>query len=82
MIYDLLFDDINTCKLKNDEFALWWLGQQGYVLKHGGLTLFLDPFLSDIHDRLIPPLLNSYDMIHADFVFGSHDHDDHIDRLA
>ena len=62
--------------------GLWWLGQNGFILKLGKAILYLDPFLSDLPGRQVRPLLASADVSNADFVLGSHDHGDHIDRPA
>ncbi len=34
-----------------DEFALWWLGQAGFLLKHRHRYLLFDPYLSDSLSR-------------------------------
>lgn len=72
--------DINTCNVKNGEAAFWWLGQIGFVVKLGTCVLYLDPYLSEDLDRNIKPLLAPEDITNADYIIGSHDHLDHIDR--
>jgi L-ascorbate 6-phosphate lactonase len=62
--------------------AFWWIGQLGYVLKFGKTIVYIDAFLSEEVDRLIPPLFRPEEITNADFVMGSHDHGDHIDRKA
>ncbi len=81
-VHNELINDIDCCTLKNDEFALWWLGQHGFVLKINKKILYFDPFLSEHPKRLVPPLLNPSKIMNADFIFGSHDHTDHIDHDA
>ena len=75
-----LIADVNECALKPGELALWWLGQHSFILKTSQAVLYLDPFLSPLPDRLVPPLLGPEEITNADFVLGSHDHLDHIDR--
>lgn len=75
-----LINEIDKCKLGSGKVAFWWLGQLGFVVKLGELVIYLDPFLSEHPARNIPSLLNPLEIIHSDFIFGSHDHIDHIDR--
>lgn len=77
-----LIEEINSCVLKKGNIAFWWLGQMGYVVKLGETVIYLDAFLSDQPGRNIPTLLRAEEVINADFIFGSHDHIDHIDRGA
>jgi L-ascorbate 6-phosphate lactonase len=76
-----LMDEINNTKLKHGECAFWWLGQMGYVLKLGKVTLAIDPFLAEDHGRLMPPPIKA-DALKVDYILGTHDHGDHIDRGA
>ncbi|MEY8353479.1 MBL fold metallo-hydrolase [Lachnospiraceae bacterium 54-53] len=75
-----LIDEINACRPEAGTFAFWWLGQMGFAVKLGGKIIYLDPFLSERPDRRIPPLLNPLEVTNADYILGSHDHTDHIDR--
>lgn len=75
-----LVDNIDAYQGKTGELAFWWLGQLGFVLRMGSLTLYLDPYLEANPSRRIPPLLEASQIVHADYVFGSHDHGDHIDH--
>lgn len=75
-----LIRDIDQCVLDEGSKAFWWLGQLGFVVKLGEKVLYLHPFLSEDTFRNIPPLLRTQEVINADFIFGSHDHSDHIDR--
>lgn len=82
LCHDTLIADVKACAVNEMECAFWWLGQQGFILKMGTKIIYLDPFLSGLPDRLIPPLLDPAEMTNADLIFGSHDHVDHIDRKA
>jgi len=75
-----LVNDINNCTLDINEVAFWWLGQHSFVLKINNSILYIDPFLSDRSDRLLPPLLNAEEIVNANLILGSHDHIDHIDH--
>lgn len=75
-----LIKDIDKCVLENGHMAFWWLGQLGYVIKMGETVVYLDVFLSDFPNRNIPSLLKPEEIINADFIIGTHDHIDHIDR--
>jgi L-ascorbate 6-phosphate lactonase len=66
--------------LEKGNMALWWLGQLGYAVKLGEVVIYLDPYLSENSRRLVPSLLKPEEIKNADFIFGSHDHSDHIDR--
>lgn len=77
-----LINDINKYILKDKDMAFWWIGQLGYVLKMGKTVLYIDAFLSEFPGRIIPTLLQPEEITNADFIIGTHDHDDHIDRKA
>ncbi len=82
LVHNELINDIDCCTLENDEFAFWWLGQHGFVMKINKKILYFDPFLSEHPKRLVPSLLDPSEIMNADFIFGSHDHTDHIDHGA
>jgi len=75
-----LVRDINTYDSKPGRFALWWLGQHSFIAKCGGTVLYLDPFLTAMPGRTVPPLVDPAEVTNADVICGSHDHADHIDR--
>ena len=75
-----LVDDVNDCRVGLGQFGLWWLGQQSFILKLGQAVLYLDPFLTELPERRVPPLLTAAEIRNATLVLGSHDHLDHIDR--
>lgn len=87
----MLVREIDLTRVARGSVALWWLGQSGFAIKGGNLTLFLDPYLSTRLERLtanfpdkkhvrlcgipVPPEA----ITNADYVFCSHDHGDHLD---
>ena len=77
-----LIRDIDATVTAPGQVALWWLGQHGFVVKGGGTVVYLDPFLTPLEGRLVPPLLRPEEVTNAAAVCGSHDHADHIDRPA
>lgn len=73
---------IDSAWSASGSLAAWWLGQHGFALKFATCLIYVDPFLSPLPGRTVPPLLNPTDVMNADFILGSHDHADHIDRAA
>ncbi len=72
--------EINGLKVAPGQCALWWMGQQSYVIKSSTEVLYLDLFLTEMSARRTPPLLAPAEVTNATMFFGSHDHIDHIDR--
>ncbi len=77
-----LYTEIKTFIPKNGEMAFWWLGQMGFAMKIAGKLLLVDAFLSPHRNRTISPALDVNNPELADYVLGTHDHIDHIDRKA
>ncbi len=77
-----LIQNIDACRLRPGQCALWWLGQHGFAIKLGDTVLYIDAFLSKLPGRQVPPLLEPGQVTNACLVLGSHDHGDHIDRPA
>ncbi|MFQ3670972.1 MAG: MBL fold metallo-hydrolase [Verrucomicrobiia bacterium] len=77
-------NDVLEFPLHPDEAALWWLGQAGYLVRSMGLTLAIDPYLSDSGAaggqmrRLYPPPLDPR-QLKVDIFLITHDHVDHLD---
>jgi L-ascorbate 6-phosphate lactonase len=74
-----IVEDILTIQLPQDTIALWWLGQAGFVLRSTRAIIYLDPFLSDHPDRLVPPPFAAEIAPPADLVLCTHEHLDHLD---
>lgn len=71
--------------LRPQQAALWFLGQSGYVIRAGNVTVVIDPYLSDSaasgmpeFTRLFPPPIAPEDL-RADLYLITHDHLDHLD---
>lgn len=77
--------EILDYQLSADEAALWWLGQSGYIIRSAGITVAIDPYLSDAaatgmpeFTRLYPPPIAT-DQLHVDIYVVTHNHADHLD---
>lgn len=61
-----------------------WIGQSGYIIKSGTTEIMIDPYLSDVVNRVagrprtVPAPFKPCE-INSDAVICSHDHLDHID---
>lgn len=73
--------------LSPSQAAIWWLGQAGYVVKSAGVTVVIDPYLSDSagagagapeFSRQFPPPIKPEELV-ADIYIITHDHLDHLD---
>ena len=72
---------------------LWWLGQSGFLIIHGGRALLLDPYLSDSltrkyehtdkpHTRMTECVIDPENLAALgviDLITSSHNHTDHFD---
>jgi len=71
--------------LSNGQAALWPLGQAGYVIRQGDLTLTIDPYLSDSVGKVAPdfarilPVPIEPEDLQVDVFLVTHDHLDHLD---
>lgn len=77
-----LMAEVRACLLKEGQCAFWWLGQHSFIVKLGATVALIDPFLSPVKGRLVPPLLDPGQARGVHLVLGTHDHADHIDRPA
>jgi L-ascorbate metabolism protein UlaG (beta-lactamase superfamily) len=72
------------------DLQLMHLGQSGFRLSIDGITIYIDPYLSDFVETLEGPamrrmreaVLSPADIEDADWVFVSHIHPDHCDPLT
>lgn len=75
-----LIRNIDDAVVPAGQIALWWLGQHSFIVKTGKTVIYIDPFLSELDGRQVPPLVTAELVKHADIICGTHDHADHIDR--
>lgn len=85
-----LINEIDETRVEPGRLRIWWIGQEGFVIKSASLVIYIDPYLStyaekvtrgrpDEHVRIKPAPMQPEDVSHADIVFCTHDHADHID---
>ena len=79
-----LLGRITSAAVPPGTIAMWWLGQEGWIIRGGGVTLAIDPFLSDLghYGRAYPPPLDPNAVTTLDLLLGTHNHVDHIDPIA
>lgn len=85
-----LINEIDKTHVEPGGLRIWWIGQEGFVLKSAALIIYIDPYLSTYaervtrgkpneHVRIKPAPMRPEDVHHADIVLCTHDHADHID---
>jgi L-ascorbate metabolism protein UlaG (beta-lactamase superfamily) len=97
MIAPFLQDDAFLADLARplaaDALRVWWLGQSGFVVRLGGSTLVLDPYLSDSltekyaatdkpHTRMTARVVAPERLTGVDVITSSHNHTDHLDAAT
>ena len=77
-------------KLNNSQVALFYLGQEGYLIKSADKYIVIDPYLSDYVDRNCctetvkwirnyPAPITPEELDFVDYVLCTHAHFDHMD---
>jgi L-ascorbate metabolism protein UlaG (beta-lactamase superfamily) len=75
-----LFDSIRSTSAAS---AFWWLGQHTFIVKIDDTIVLIDPFLTELEDRSLPPLFEPSEAAGVvDVVACTHGHLDHIDPAA
>jgi len=76
---------IQQLSLAPQQAALWFLGQAGYIIRSAGVTVVIDPYLSDAaaatapeFSRLLPVPIEPEEL-QVDLWIVTHDHLDHLD---
>ncbi len=86
----MLKEQILNTVITDDQAAIWYLGQESILVKCKGKYLLFDPYLSDYVDRVCssdeivwkrryPVPIEADELDFVDYVFLSHDHEDHCD---
>jgi L-ascorbate metabolism protein UlaG (beta-lactamase superfamily) len=79
---------IERSRRETGGIAIWYLGQSGFLLQHGGTSIAIDPYLSYAVDRLppegfwqraYPPPIPPEKLAGVDLVLCTHDHLDHTE---
>ena len=77
--------DILDFPLTPDQAGLWFLGQAGYILRAGELSIVIDPYLTDSVGDRSPDLTRQLPVpiapqhLRVDVFITTHDHLDHLD---
>lgn len=80
-----LIRQIERIVVPHGQLALWALGQAGFVMKGGDTIAYIDPYLSNSiteaggAQRRFPVPIDPATITHAQVVFVTHDHPDHLD---
>jgi L-ascorbate metabolism protein UlaG (beta-lactamase superfamily) len=88
-----LLADIASISDLDTRLHVWWLGQSGFLLKHEGSLLLIDPYLSDSltekyaatdkpHVRMTASCLAPEKLHGIRLVTASHIHTDHLDAAT
>src|SRR5579883_3199291 len=77
--FDHLADDIVSTQPPAHSIACWWLGQSGFAVRSAEALFYIDLFLSDHADRLVPAPFHPAHAPAADYIFCTHEHLDHLD---
>ena len=77
-----LIAEIDETATPDGKGAFWWLGQHSFIVKAGGKTIYIDPFLAEWESRQTPPLLKPEEVTNANIVLVTHGHGDHLDPFA
>ena len=82
--------DWQRMPLNPSQIVGWWLGQAGFLFRHGNMSFIIDPYLSDSlavkyrdkpfkHTRMMPVPIDPAALSGIDWIFCSHQHTDHMD---
>jgi L-ascorbate metabolism protein UlaG (beta-lactamase superfamily) len=87
---EVFLADLSRPDTRPGELRVWWLGQSGFLVRHAGEFLLLDPYLSDSltrkyaqtdkpHVRLTERVIAPEKLTGISVVTSSHNHTDHLD---
>lgn len=85
-----LLEEIRASCPGPGSLVVWWLGQSGFLIRSGRLTILIDPYLSEHlttkyahsahpHVRMTRAPLRGADLAGIDYLLCSHRHSDHLD---
>lgn len=77
-----LINEINITEVPYGCLAVWFLGQASVIVKGGGVTVYIDPYVSPNPDRSFPPPIATAEITNMDVCLITHDHSDHLDEEA
>jgi L-ascorbate metabolism protein UlaG (beta-lactamase superfamily) len=87
---DAFLADVARPAASSEELRIWWLGQSGFLVRHAGSLLLLDPYLSDSltkkyagtdkpHVRMTERVIAPEHLTGIAVATSSHNHTDHLD---
>ena len=85
--------DVDRPSESADELRIWWLGQSGFLARHEGNFLLVDPYLSDSltekyantdkpHTRMTERVIDPARLSKIGVITSSHNHTDHLDAAT
>jgi len=78
-----LIKEIRETLLPENMLAVWFMGQAAIVIKSGTLTIAVDLYLENRPGRVVPPPFEAASCAGLfDYVFCTHNHADHLDRVV
>ncbi|MGG3281004.1 MBL fold metallo-hydrolase [Paenibacillus solani] len=80
-----LIQEVHQTEVPYGTLAIWFLGQESVIIKGDGITVYIDPYVSDFLDRTgpvrsYPAPITPEDITEADVCLITHEHDDHMDE--
>lgn len=80
-----LIQEVRQTEAPYGTLAIWFLGQESVIIKGDGVTVYIDPYVSDFLDRnwpvrSYPAPITPEDITGADLCLITHEHDDHMDE--
>ncbi|WMT41275.1 MBL fold metallo-hydrolase [Paenibacillus sp. D2_2] len=80
-----LIQEVHQTEVPYGTLAIWFLGQESVIVKGDGVTIYIDPYVSDFLDRngqvrSYPALICPEDITQADLCLITHEHVDHMDE--
>ena len=81
-VMNRIISQLHSLELAYGQIALCRLGQHSFLVKLGKTLVGIDLYLRHNPARLIPVEIPAEEMEGISLYLGSHDHSDHIDRVA
>lgn len=90
---DAFLEDVARPDESPSELRIWWLGQSGFLIRHEGSFILLDPYLSDSltekyantdkpHVRMTARVIDPARLKGIQVITSSHNHTDHLDAAT
>jgi L-ascorbate 6-phosphate lactonase len=82
---EVIISEINETKVPFGSLALWFIGQEGVIVKGGDTVIYIDPYVSEYLEREhkvvrnYAPLIVPASITNANYYLITHEHLDHLD---